>query len=107
MDRQPAFLGLPEDDFTTMKAIISQTIERAALFTAINLASAMLKSSANREKMKYCISADGSVYYKLFSFKQRAEDFLSEIVKPYALEFKIVHVKDAPVIGAAVAGLVG
>ena len=98
---------MPEDDFTTIKAIISQTIERAALFTAINLASAMLKSSANREKMKYCISADGSVYYKLFSFKQRAEEFLSEIVKPYALEFKIVHVKDAPVIGAAVAGLVG
>jgi Hexokinase len=107
IDQQSAFVNLPEDDLATIKAIISQTIERAALFTAINLASAMIKSSANREKMKYCISADGSVYYKLFSFKQRAEEFLSEIVKPYALEFKIVHVKDAPIIGTAVAGLVG
>jgi Hexokinase len=106
-DRQKTFGDLPEEDLLAIKAIISETIERAALFTAINLAAAMLKSSGKRQKMKYCISADGSVYYKLYSFKQRADKYLSEIVNPYDIEFKIVHVKDAPIIGTAVAGLAG
>jgi hexokinase len=106
-DRQKTFGDLPDDDTIAIKGIILELIERAALFTAINLAAVMLKTPAKREGMKYCISADGSVYYKLFSFKQRAEEYLSEILKPYNIEFKIVHVKDAPIIGTAVAGLVG
>lgn len=92
----------PKNDVLTSQAIISETIERAALFTAIILAAVMLKS----RKTNNCISADGSVYYKLFSFKQRADKFLSELLKPYDLKFNIVHVDDAPIIGTAVAGLV-
>jgi hexokinase len=107
IDRPSVFEGFPEDDLIAIKGIISEAVERAALFTAINLAAAMLKSSGKLQKKKYCISADGSVYYKLYSFKQRADKYLSEIVKPYDIEFKIVHVKDAPIIGTAVAGLAG
>ena len=107
IDQHSAFGGFPEDDLIAIKGLISEIIERASLFTAINLAATMLKSSGKRDKMKYCISADGSVYYKLYSFKQRTDKFLSEIIKPSGIEFKIVHVKDAPLIGTAVAGLVG
>ena len=100
------FSGLPQQDLTAIHAIASALAERAAKLTAVNLAAAILRSAGTgAARKKVCVSADGSVYYKLHSFKGRAEKFLAEILKPCSVEYDIVKVDEAPVIGTAVAGL--
>jgi hexokinase len=92
-------------DRSIIKSLISETIERAALFTAINLTAAILKSNGSKGAKKFCVSADGSVYFKMYSFRQRAEKHLESFAKTYSFAPEIVHVDDAPLIGTAVAVL--
>jgi len=100
------FAGCPDTDLSSIKSIISEVVERAAVLTAINMSAPIIRlARGGNTKNKYCISADGSVYYKLHSFRERAEKHLNEVLKPYEVEYKIVHIDDAPIIGAAVAGL--
>lgn len=100
------FSALSKQDIAAVHAIVTAIVERAAKLTAINLAAAILKSAGNGSaRKKVCVSADGSVYYKLHSFKARAEKHLAEILKPHNVEYDIVNVEDAPIIGTAVAGL--
>lgn len=96
------------DDIDIIHTMVSAVVERAALLTAINMAAPVIRTRKNvNAKKKYCISADGSVYYKLFSFRERAEKYLAGILKPYNVDYRIVHIKEGPIIGTAVAGLVG
>ncbi len=105
LSQQPDFEDCSNNDLITIKTIISEVVERAALLTATNMAAAIIKSSNSSDIKKFCVSADGSVYYKLYSFRERAEKYLAEILLPYNIEIKIVKINDAPLIGAAVAGL--
>lgn len=103
----PNLADVAADELRTIRTILSGVVERAAVLTAINMAAPVIKSATDdRRKKKFCISADGSVYYKLYSFRERAEKHLAEILKPYGVEHQIVQVDEAPLIGAAVAGLV-
>jgi hexokinase len=104
LDQQAAFKDCSQKELTIIQKIISEIIERAALLTAVNISAAIIKASRVKKDKKYCISADGSVYYKLHSFRERAERYLHEIMKQYKLDFTIVKVDDAPILGAAVAG---
>lgn len=106
-DQLSPLIDFSENDRGVFKELISETLERAALFTAINLTAAILKSARKGASQNFCIAADGSVYYKLFSFRQRAEKHLAAFAKAYNFTHKIVHVDDAPLIGTAVAGLAG
>jgi len=102
--KRPEFSGLAQEDAEVMAAITDSIVERAAKLTAINLAAAILRAARSAPKArKVCVSADGSVYYKLHSFQERAEKYLAEILKPHNVEYDIVKVDDAPIIGAAVA----
>jgi hexokinase len=104
--KRPGFSGLAREDADVMAAITESIVERAAKISAINCAAAILRSSGTgAAKKKVCVSVDGSVYYKLPSFKDRTEKFLAEILKPRDVGYDIVKVDEAPVIGAAVAGL--
>ncbi len=94
-------------DLETVRTIISEVVERAAVLTAINMSAPIIRLAGNgSRKRKYSISADGSVYYKLHSYRERAEKHIAEILKPYDVEYKIVQVEEGPLIGAAVSGLV-
>jgi hexokinase len=105
-DKEHNFKECSDDERALIRAIVSAVVERAALLTAINMAAPIIKSEKDGGgKKKYCISADGSVFYKLYSFRERAEKYLAEILKPYTVEYKIVKINDAPIIGTAVAGL--
>jgi hexokinase len=75
------FSFLPGQDAGALGSIASAIVERAAKLTAINLAAVILKSAGNGPaRKKVCVSADGSVYYKLHSFKARAEKHLAGIL---------------------------
>jgi hexokinase len=93
-------------DEGSIRAILSAVVERAAFLTAINMSAPVIKlARSGAARKKYCISADGSVYFKLPGFRERAEQHLGALLKPYGVEHAIVHVEEAPIIGAAVAGL--
>jgi hexokinase len=99
--------GCAAADLETMRAVLDAVVDRAALLTAINMSSPIVKSVRDHgSRRKYCISADGTVYYKLHSLRQRAENYLAEILKPHGVEHRIVKIDEAPIIGTAVAGLV-
>jgi hexokinase len=103
-----AFTSLAKEDALAVRTIVTEIVERAAVLTAANLAAGVIKAAdAGKIGKKVCISADGSVYYKLYSFRQRAEKILSKVLEPYGIVYEIVKVADAPIIGTAVAGLAG
>jgi hexokinase len=53
------------------------------------------------------VNVDGSTYYRTRSvaFRSRIEAHLRAILEPRGIAYELVGVDDAPVIGAAVAGL--
>lgn len=104
LNQQTCFDGCPDNDLLIIKSIITETVDRAALLTAINIAAAIFKSAKSSDTKKYCVAADGSVYYKLYSFRERAEKYLDEILKTSGIEYKTIQIDDAPIIGSAVAG---
>jgi hexokinase len=100
------FSTLAKEDTAAIRAIVTEIVERAAVLTAANLAAGVIKATdAGKRGRKACISADGTVYYKLYSFRQRAEKILTRVLEPYGITCEIVKVADAPIIGTAVAGL--
>lgn len=106
LDKEEGFTGSGAADLAAITEIVSAVVERAALLTAINMAAPVVKLAKARGGKRYCIAVDGSVYYKLHSFRARAETHLDAILKPYGVEYKIAQIDDAPLIGTAVAGLV-
>ncbi len=84
--------------------------ERAAVLTAVNLASAIIKTGAGEEAQRpVCVNVDGSTYYRTLTadFQQRVQSELAMLLAPRALSYELVQVDDSPIIGAAVAGLMG
>lgn len=105
-----AFDGLPltDDDRRTVQALGTPVFLRAARLTAVNLAAAILRSGAGRDPLHpVCVTVDGSTYYRTRSaqFKSRIEEHLRTILGPLDIQYDLISVEDAPIIGAAVAGL--
>ena len=96
-----------DSDRILLFTIMDQLIERAAKLTAAHLAAIVLKTGKGDDPtLPVCIAADGTTYYKSKGLKFRTEYYLKsylEIKKNRYVEF--CHLDDAPVIGAAVAGL--
>jgi hexokinase len=96
-----------ESDRIILFTILDQLIERAARLAAAELAAVVLKSGKGDDPtLPICISADGTTYYKTRGLKFRTEFYLKdylEIKKNRYVEF--CHLDDAPLIGAAAAGL--
>jgi hexokinase len=56
--------------------------------------------------MPVCITAEGTTFYELKSLKAKVEFYLTSFLKEKHNRFvEIVSVKDATLIGAAIAGL--
>lgn len=100
--------ALRAEDVQTIKDLFSAVVRRAALLAAINISAAVVKSGAGDDPNRpICINIDGSTYYKLHGFETLVKENLKKILqnsrhnKSYVLTFK----ENAPLIGAAVAGL--
>ena len=99
--------ALTRDDRESAAVLISGVISRAALFAAVNIASAVLKSGAGRSPHRpVCVNIDGSTYYKTGALRSQTERSLRDILGREGVHIELVQLADSPLIGAAVAGLI-
>lgn len=99
--------GCCEEDYCAVYYIFESLVERAAKIAAINLASVALKTCGGRKPDNaICITAEGTTFYRMKSFQKKIryylDDYLMNKNKRY---YKIIHVENSSLIGAAIAGL--
>ncbi len=95
-----------EDDRQIAKELCLTITERAALLVAINISAAIIKGGGGKSKeTPCCVNVDGSTFHKLNGFKNSVEKQLHNLLDKRDIHFELVHVDNAPTIGAAVAGL--
>ncbi len=95
-----------DGDRDIMKTVFGAVVERAALLTAVNIMAAVVKSGAGQDSERpVCINIDGSTYYKTFGLADRVQEYLGRLLDARGLHIRCVHIEDAPVVGAAIAGL--
>ena len=102
----PAFTAA---DLETVKRLCTPVYERAAVLTAVNLASAILKTGEGKDPARpVCVNVDGSTYYRTLTadFQNRVKRELATLLQPHGIAYELIKVDDSPVIGAAVAGLI-
>lgn len=103
-----AALPFTDDDRRTAITLCTPLYARAALFATVNIAAATLKSGAGRDPLHpVCITIDGSSFYRTLtaSLQSRVEEHLRRILGGHGIFYQLLHVNEAPIIGAAVAGL--
>jgi len=93
-------------DRETMKSVFMAVVDRAALLTAVNIVAAVVKSGAGHDPQRpVCINIDGSTYYKTFQLADKVQAHLKDLLGARGLHIRCIQVDDAPVVGAAIAGL--
>ncbi len=93
-------------DRDIMKTIFESVVERAALFAAVSLAAAVVKCGEGKDPERpVCINIDGTTYYKTYQLAEKTQANLKRILSARNLHYRCIHVDDAPVVGAAIAGL--
>ena len=88
--------------------LCSPVYARAAVLTAVNLASAILKTGAGSDPARpVCVNVDGSTYHRTLTadFQKRVQQELRALLAPRGIAYELIRVDESPVIGAAVAGL--
>lgn len=100
--------AMTDEDRESIYYIVLELIDRAAKLTAINIAAAAIKADTGHSPLHpVCINVDGSTFHKLYGFRGKCEAYLAEILNQRDIYFEIIEVENAPVIGSAIAGLVG
>ncbi len=104
------FDGVPLDDDTRrlLRDLGAPVLVRAARLTAVNIAAAVLRCGEGHDSLHpVCVTIDGSTYYKTKSvqFRSRIEADLRAILEPRGIHYDLISVDEAPIVGAAVAGL--
>ncbi|MBN1523616.1 MAG: hypothetical protein JW904_03965 [Spirochaetales bacterium] len=93
------------EDKQTTRGIIQQLIRRGAFYSAVATAAAIQKSMKHTsDANKILLSCDGSTFYKLPGFKAFFTAFLEKALPE--MPFEIIHTDEAPLLGAAIAGLI-
>ncbi|MDA3832312.1 MAG: hexokinase [Spirochaetales bacterium] len=98
-----------DDDALFVYRLLDGVIERAAKLTAVNLSATVLKSGEGSDPRRpVCINADGTTYYKTHNLKRYTEWYLHEFLgKELRKYYEFVEIDNSPILGAAVAGLIG
>jgi len=104
------FAAVPfsEDDRRTALTLGTVIYVRAARLAAINIAAAAIRTGAGSDPLHPVgITVDGSTYYRTVSaaFASRVQEQLRALLVPRGIYYELLHVDEAPIIGAAVAGL--
>ena len=99
---------LTDDDRRAVMALCTPVFERAALLAAVNISAAVVKTGGGRDPLyPTCVTIDGSTYYRTRStcLKSVIEGHLRAILGARGLHYELLQIDDAPIVGAAVAGL--
>lgn len=100
--------AITAEDRELLYYLVLSLVDRAAKLTAVNIAAAVVKSGSGRSPLHpVCINVDGSTYHKLYGLRAKCEAYLSDILNSRGFYFETIEVDNAPVIGTAIAGLVG
>ncbi len=95
-----------EADREIMKTVFAGVVDRAALLTAVNILAAVVKGGAGQDPARpVCINIDGSTYYKTYRLAEKVQAHLKKMLGARGLHIRCIQVDDAPVVGAAIAGL--
>ena len=97
-----------EDDKELIVALGTAVYERSAILTAVNIASAIIKTGEGHDPAKpVCVNVDGSTYHRTRTgqFRTRVREELDALLVPRKIAYELIRVDESPVIGAAVAGL--
>lgn len=103
--------ALASDEFSDadreiMKTVFMGVVDRAALLTAVNICAAVVKSGAGTDPEKpVCVNIDGSTYYYTCQMPEKVQGYLQPMLDERGLHIRCIQVDDAPVVGAAIAGL--
>jgi hexokinase len=93
------------DDIALAASLVDALVQRAAKFAAVSLGAVVLKAHrAAATQGPVCVTADGSTFYRLRSLRERVVRELDTILANHC-SYRLIAVADAPLIGAAVAGL--
>ncbi len=93
-------------DREIMKIVFMAIVDRAARLTAVNIAAAVIKSGEGKSAAHpVCINIDGSTYYKTHQLASKVQAHLKTLLTARGLHIRCIQVDDAPVVGAAIAGL--
>lgn len=95
------------DDLETLFHVVDGLIERAAVLTAVNLSSMVLKSGRGQNPcFPLCITAEGSTFHGLKGLKAKVCFHLTRyLTGARGRYYEIAGVENATLIGAAIAGL--
>jgi hexokinase len=105
-NESPLYSCSPNDkDKNTIRDIINAIYDRTAKLTALNISAAVLKNPP-APGQSTCINIDGSTYYKSFGFQNMTEKYIAEILGQNNINYKLMHVDEAPIIGAAIGGII-
>ena len=87
--------------------VLDGLIERAARVVAVMLSSVVLEADKGADPCRpVCITAEGTTFYELKSLRERVEAYMRSFLHDRHGRFvEFVHVDDATLIGAAIAGL--
>ncbi|MDH4201986.1 MAG: hexokinase [Phycisphaerae bacterium] len=94
-------------DVELLYVIANRLVERAAKLTAVNLSAMAVKTGCGTNPARpICIVADGTTFYRMKTLKSRVEFYLKKHLEDQrGIYTEIIHVENAPIIGAAIAGL--
>ncbi len=93
-------------DRESVMRLLSAVLTRAARLSAVNMASAVLKSGAGRSPDRsVCVTIEGSAYYGIPGLQAQTEATLNQILSKKGVNTQLVRIPDSSLIGAAVAGL--
>ncbi len=96
-----------EGDATALYILLDSIIERAGKLTAINLSAAVLKADIGHNPLHpVCINADGTTFHKTHNLRRYTEFYLDAyLTRECGRYYEIISIDNAPVLGAAIAGL--
>lgn len=91
-----------KNDRYILGKLFQSIVDRASLFSAVNIASAVLIQDFAKNN-KVCITIDGSTFYKTPNMANKTKYYLSKILEKKGIDFKLLKISDAPAIGAVIA----
>lgn len=96
-----------ERDRVAIWCVLDGLIERAARVVAAMLSAVVLETDQGHNPCEpVCITAEGTTFYELKSLRERIEAYMRSFLQDKHGRFvEFVHVEDATLIGAAIAGL--
>lgn len=96
-----------ESDVKIAYHIMDGIIQRAAKLTAVDLCAAVIKCGQGKNPLcPVLVTADGTTFFKLKDFQCRVDDYMRRhLSRRRGIHYRIVHAKDATLLGTAIAGL--